>query len=105
MANIKQHSVFPLLTCVVKECQPNGLGDMLITIKVIYGLCTVSILSLYATQKWLLYTSLLQDPTGTVRASVHAKVLKDSEFGSQIAVGSVLVLKNVFIFHKTLFFK
>ncbi|XP_068466491.1 uncharacterized protein [Phaseolus vulgaris] len=64
LANIKQHSVFPLLTCVVKECQPNGLRDMLITIK---------------------------DPTATVRASVHAKVLKDPEFGSQIAVGSVLV--------------
>jgi len=26
------------VACVVKECKPNGLGDMLITVKVIFDL-------------------------------------------------------------------
>ncbi|QCE12947.1 hypothetical protein DEO72_LG10g4198 [Vigna unguiculata] len=56
---------------VVKECKPNGLGDMLITIK---------------------------DPTDTAKASLHNKVLSDREFGSDIGVGSVLLLKEVAIF-------
>jgi len=38
---------------------------------------------------------IAQDPTGTAKASVHRRVLQDPEFGNDIQVGSVLVLKNV----------
>ncbi|XP_068497881.1 uncharacterized protein [Phaseolus vulgaris] len=71
LGSLKELDVFPLLSCLIKSCKHNGLGDMLITIK---------------------------DPTGTASASVHGKVLKNEEFGSLIEVGSVLVLKNVGIF-------
>ncbi|QCD99328.1 hypothetical protein DEO72_LG7g609 [Vigna unguiculata] len=54
------------VACVVKECKPNGLGDMLITIK---------------------------DPTDTAKASLHNKVLSDREFGSDIGVGSVAIFR------------
>ncbi|QCD79335.1 hypothetical protein DEO72_LG1g2974 [Vigna unguiculata] len=57
------------MACVVKECKPNMLGDMLITMK---------------------------DPSDIVKASIHNKVLKDAKFGSDIVVGSVLLLKEVF---------
>ncbi|QCE03581.1 hypothetical protein DEO72_LG8g1606 [Vigna unguiculata] len=59
------------VACVVKECKLNGLGDMLITIK---------------------------DTTDTAKASLHNKVLSDREFGSDIGVGFVLLLKEVAIF-------
>ncbi|XP_027907620.1 uncharacterized protein LOC114166932 [Vigna unguiculata] len=61
----------PFMACVVKECKPNGLGDMLITMK---------------------------DPSDIAKASIHNKVLKDAEFGSDVAVGSVLLLKEVAVF-------
>ena len=82
--------VFPLLSCLIKSCKHTGLGDMLITIKVTYVLCSLS----YILQKKL-YIKFLALQTGTASASVHGKVLKNEEFGSLIEVGSVLVLKNV----------
>lgn len=38
-----------------------------------------------------------QDPTTTVSASVHRKALTQPEFGKDIAVGSVVVLHEVFL--------
>ena len=40
-------------------------------------------------------TYALQDPKGIASTSVHQKVLIDAEFGADIIVGSVLVLKKV----------
>ncbi|KAL0380166.1 UNVERIFIED_CONTAM: hypothetical protein Sangu_0080900 [Sesamum angustifolium] len=54
---------------VVKSCAPNGLGGLMV---------------------------LLKDPTGTVGASIHHKVLSESEFGKNISIGSVLILQKVF---------
>lgn len=37
----------------------------------------------------------LQDPTGTIGASIHRKALSEGEFGKNISVGAVLVLQKV----------
>ncbi|XP_027911476.1 uncharacterized protein LOC114170191 [Vigna unguiculata] len=71
LSNRKSMNRMRFVACVVKECKPNGLGDLLITIK---------------------------DPTDTAKASLHNKVLSNCEFGSDIGVGSVLLLKEVAIF-------
>jgi hypothetical protein len=56
---------------IVKTCTPNGLGDVMVTLK---------------------------DPTGTIDASVHRKVISESEFGRDIRVGAVVILKQVCCF-------
>jgi len=38
LSNRKSMNRMRFVACVVKECKPNGLGDMLITIKVIFDL-------------------------------------------------------------------
>ncbi|XP_052723793.1 uncharacterized protein LOC108344279 [Vigna angularis] len=58
----------PLVACLVKECKPNGLGDMQLTIK---------------------------DPSGTMKASLNRKVLQDPQIGPHIGVGCVLLLNLV----------
>ncbi|WVY92330.1 hypothetical protein V8G54_037844 [Vigna mungo] len=58
----KSWSTLHLVVCIVKECFPNELGDMLLTLK---------------------------DPYGTMKASLHNKVLKDPNFGPHIGLGSV----------------
>ncbi|KAG2391696.1 uncharacterized protein HKW66_Vig0125430 [Vigna angularis] len=58
----KSLQILPFVACIVKECKPNGLGDMQLTIK---------------------------DPTTTMKASLHKKVLEDPQFGQNIGVGSV----------------
>jgi len=80
------------MACVVKECKPNMLGDMLITMKVSYfkWLWCTPTFSYHLCWKWL-----YQDPSDIVKASIHNKVLKDAKFGSDIVVGSVLLLKEV----------
>ncbi|XP_027911556.1 uncharacterized protein LOC114170270 [Vigna unguiculata] len=67
----KSMNRMPFVACVVKECKPNDLGDMLITIK---------------------------DPTDTAKGNLHNKVLSDREFGSDIGVGFELLLKEIAIF-------
>lgn len=62
------------VVAIVKSCKPNGLGDMMVTLK---------------------------DPTDTVDASVHKKVLSTGEHGNLIAVGSVLILKKVVAFYSS----
>ncbi|KAL0429557.1 UNVERIFIED_CONTAM: hypothetical protein Sradi_0581700 [Sesamum radiatum] len=57
------------VVAVIKSCTPNGLGGLMV---------------------------LLKDPTGTVGASIHHKVLSESEFGKNISTGSVLILQKVF---------
>ncbi|XP_014503337.1 uncharacterized protein LOC106763685 [Vigna radiata var. radiata] len=64
----KSVSMLPLVVCIVKECHPNGLGDMQLTLK---------------------------DPTATMKASLHKKVLEDPNFGPHIGLGSVLILNLV----------
>ncbi|CAA6662403.1 unnamed protein product [Spirodela intermedia] len=51
--------------------KPNGLGDLFVTLK---------------------------DPTGTIGASVHRKVLTDGNLGGDLSVGSVVILKQVAVF-------
>ncbi|CAH2036132.1 unnamed protein product [Thlaspi arvense] len=56
------------VVAIVKTCTPNGLGDVMVTLK---------------------------DPTGTIDASVHRKVISESEFGRDIRVGAVVILNKV----------
>ncbi|QCE10446.1 hypothetical protein DEO72_LG10g1676 [Vigna unguiculata] len=71
LSSRKSMEKIPLVVCVVKECHSNGLGDISIVIK---------------------------DPSTTAKASVHRKAVMDPEFGSHIAVGASLILKNVSCF-------
>ncbi|KAM1129736.1 hypothetical protein ACFX13_040200 [Malus domestica] len=59
------------VVAVIKSCTPNGLGDLMLTLK---------------------------DPTGTIGASIHHTVLSEGDFGKSISVGAVLVLKKVAVF-------
>ncbi|XP_057951975.1 uncharacterized protein LOC131146402 isoform X2 [Malania oleifera] len=59
------------VVAIVKSCSPNGLGDFMVTLK---------------------------DPTGTIGASVHHKVLAEGTFARDISVGSVLILQKVAVF-------
>ncbi|KAL6595071.1 hypothetical protein ACP70R_048174 [Stipagrostis hirtigluma subsp. patula] len=61
----------PLVVGVVTSCAPNGLGDLFLTLK---------------------------DPSGTIGASVHKKVLSEDNIGQDISIGCVIVLSNVTIF-------
>ncbi|EOA40467.1 hypothetical protein CARUB_v10009192mg [Capsella rubella] len=56
------------VVAIVKTRTPNGLGDVMVTLK---------------------------DPTGTIDASVHRKVISEGEFGRDIRVGAVMILKQV----------
>ena len=38
-----------------------------------------------------------QDPTGSINASIHHKVLSEGEFAKDISVGAVLVLQKVWL--------
>ncbi|KAL5751225.1 hypothetical protein ACOSP7_025828 [Xanthoceras sorbifolium] len=59
------------IVAIVKSSTPNGLGDMMVTLK---------------------------DPTGTIDASIHRKVFTEGEFGKDISVGAVLILQKVAVF-------
>ncbi|PSR89146.1 Protein of unknown function DUF4539 protein [Actinidia chinensis var. chinensis] len=59
------------IVAVIKSSAPNGLGDLMVTLK---------------------------DPTGTIDASIHHKVLAEVEFRKEISVGSVLILQKVAVF-------
>ncbi|KAK4844205.1 hypothetical protein QYF36_017690 [Acer negundo] len=59
------------IIAIVKSSTPNGLGDMMVTLK---------------------------DPTGTIDASIHRRVLTEGEFGKDVAVGAVLILQKVAVF-------
>ncbi|XP_038989144.1 uncharacterized protein LOC103722211 isoform X2 [Phoenix dactylifera] len=61
----------PQVVGIIKSCTPNGLGDLFLTLK---------------------------DPTGTIGASVHRKVLTESNLGGDISVGCVLILEQVAAF-------
>ncbi|OMP10651.1 hypothetical protein COLO4_04377 [Corchorus olitorius] len=67
MANRKVAQV----VAIIKSCTPNGLGDLMVTLK---------------------------DPTGTIDASIHHKVLVEGSFGKDISVGTVLILQKVSVF-------
>ncbi|KAH6825784.1 nuclear localized protein [Perilla frutescens var. hirtella] len=59
------------VVAVVKSCTPNGLGGLSVSLK---------------------------DPTGTIGATIHHKVLSQSEFGKELTIGAVLILQEVAIF-------
>ncbi|XP_058107914.1 uncharacterized protein LOC131251297 isoform X2 [Magnolia sinica] len=59
----------PQVVGIIKSCTPNGRGDLIVTLK---------------------------DPTGTMDASIHRKVLAESKFASDISIGSVIILQQIF---------
>ncbi|XP_060205441.1 uncharacterized protein LOC132633199 isoform X2 [Lycium barbarum] len=59
------------VVAVVKSCTQNGLGGLMVTLK---------------------------DPTGSIGASIHHKVLSESPHGKDICIGSVLILQKVAVF-------
>ncbi|XP_055828675.1 uncharacterized protein LOC129896737 isoform X2 [Solanum dulcamara] len=59
------------VVAVVKSCTQNGLGGLMVTLK---------------------------DPTGSIGASIHHKVLGESQHGKDICIGSVLILQKVAVF-------
>ncbi|CAH9143965.1 unnamed protein product [Cuscuta epithymum] len=59
------------VVAVIKSSKPNGLGGLMVTLK---------------------------DPTGTITASIHPKVLGEGKFCKNIDVGTVVVLKEVAVF-------
>ncbi|XP_073128320.1 uncharacterized protein [Henckelia pumila] len=59
------------IVAVIKSCSPSGLGGLKV---------------------------MLKDPSGSVGATVHPKVLCESEFGKKFSVGAVLILQKVAIF-------
>jgi len=63
-----------LVAGVVTSCKPNGLGDLLITLK---------------------------DPTDTISAAVHKKVLLEGNNDQDISVGCVILLSKVAVFRPT----
>ncbi|XP_058107916.1 uncharacterized protein LOC131251297 isoform X4 [Magnolia sinica] len=64
----------PQVVGIIKSCTPNGRGDLIVTLK---------------------------DPTGTMDASIHRKVLAESKFASDISIGSVIILQQVVAFSPT----
>ncbi|KAK9277988.1 hypothetical protein L1049_027545 [Liquidambar formosana] len=61
----------PQVVAIIKSCNPNGLGDLMVNLK---------------------------DPTGTIGASIHQRVIAEGEFGREITVGAVLILQKVVVF-------
>ncbi|KAK1258345.1 hypothetical protein QJS04_geneDACA009277 [Acorus gramineus] len=61
----------PLVVGIVKSCMPNGLGDLIITLK---------------------------DTSCTISATIHRKVVLESSLGREISVGCVLFLRQVVVF-------
>lgn len=64
----------PQVVGIIKSCTPNGLGDLIVTLK---------------------------DPTGTIGASIHHNVLAENMAGRDISVGSVVILQQVVAFDLT----
>ncbi|KAJ6881769.1 hypothetical protein NC651_028386 [Populus alba x Populus x berolinensis] len=62
------------VVAIVKSCRPNGLGDMMV---------------------------ILKDPTGTIDASIHHKVLAEGDFGKDIYIGAVMIVQKVAVFCPT----
>nr|GEV37429.1 hypothetical protein [Tanacetum cinerariifolium] len=59
------------VVAIVKSCSPNYLGDLNVTMK---------------------------DLSGTVRGTVHYKVLDVRSYGNDITVGAAMILANVYVF-------
>ncbi|WVY92999.1 hypothetical protein V8G54_032087 [Vigna mungo] len=68
LGTAKPFETLHIAVCLVKECIPNGLGDMKLNLK---------------------------DTTGSMKASLHNKVLSDPKFGPHIDVGCVMILNHV----------
>ncbi|QCE00264.1 hypothetical protein DEO72_LG7g1552 [Vigna unguiculata] len=74
LGSCNRTGILPFVACIVEQCNSNGLGDMQICVK---------------------------DPTSTVWASVHRKVLLHPEYRRDFNVGAVLLLNIVATFsHK-----
>ncbi|GAB2265201.1 hypothetical protein Dimus_000269 [Dionaea muscipula] len=59
------------VVAIIKSCSQNGFGDLMV---------------------------MLKDPSDTIGASIHHKVLNEKEYRRDIAVGSVLILQKVAVF-------
>ncbi|GKE49206.1 transposase, MuDR, MULE transposase domain protein, partial [Tanacetum coccineum] len=59
------------VVAIVKTCSPNALGDLNVTMK---------------------------DLSGTVRGTIHYKVLDVGTYGKDIHVGAAMILAKVFVF-------
>ncbi|KAJ1704598.1 hypothetical protein LUZ63_004377 [Rhynchospora breviuscula] len=73
IASIKTSKIrrIPLVVGLVNSCTPNGLGDLVLTLK---------------------------DQTGTICASIHHNALSEGTLQSEVAVGCVLILQQVVVF-------
>uniref|UniRef100_A0A9I9DFT5 Homologous recombination OB-fold protein OB-fold domain-containing protein n=1 Tax=Cucumis melo TaxID=3656 RepID=A0A9I9DFT5_CUCME len=63
-----------LVVAIIKSCTSNGLGGMMVALK---------------------------DPTGTIDASIHHRVISEGIFGKDLSVGAVLILQKVAVFSPT----
>ncbi|CAN6451816.1 unnamed protein product [Victoria cruziana] len=61
----------PQVVGVLISCMPDGRGNMFVTLK---------------------------DPSGTIDASIHRKVIEEENFGKYLSVGSVIILRQVAVF-------
>ncbi|XP_031740992.1 uncharacterized protein C17orf53 isoform X2 [Cucumis sativus] len=62
------------VVAIIKSCTSNGLGGMMVALK---------------------------DPTGTIDASIHHRVISEGNFGKDLSVGAVLILQKVAVFSPT----
>ncbi|XP_023516131.1 uncharacterized protein C17orf53 [Cucurbita pepo subsp. pepo] len=63
-----------LVVAIIKSCTSNSLGGMMVALK---------------------------DPTGTIDASIHHRVISEGNFGKDLSVGAVLILQKVAVFSPT----
>ncbi|XP_016901414.2 uncharacterized protein LOC103494183 isoform X1 [Cucumis melo] len=96
-----------LVVAIIKSCTSNGLGGMMVALKVrfpsihvLYGGSSIlrfqySVVTKISTHFWC------QDPTGTIDASIHHRVISEGIFGKDLSVGAVLILQKVAVFSPT----
>nr|GEW82253.1 hypothetical protein [Tanacetum cinerariifolium] len=73
------------VVAIVKSCSPNALGDLNLAI-------------ILNRPKKIHSKGLTKDLSGTVRGTVHYKVLDVGSYGNDITVGAAMILVNVSLF-------
>nr|KYP50466.1 hypothetical protein KK1_027718 [Cajanus cajan] len=81
----------PTVVAFVESMTPTGRGNYTINLKV----WLVNFLYIKRNCSVINYKYLFQDPTATIGASLHYKVKQHQQYGKDIVVGCVLVLKQV----------
>ncbi|GJR49733.1 hypothetical protein Tco_1400254 [Tanacetum coccineum] len=59
------------IVAAIKSCTPNALGNLIVTVKYLFG---------------------------TISGTIHYKVLTEERFAKAVIIGSALILHNVFVF-------